>query len=299
MRSPVSPVFAFAVAAAGIATFSCMDAVMKRQSIEIGAYNAMLWRAIVGLGMSAPLYLASKPRWPERALLIVHVKRSIAAGISVLLFFWGLVRVAMAEGVALCFLAPVFAILLAAPMLGERVRRGALGGCAVAFVGLIVIAIGKATDANAGPEALPGAGAIVVASLFYGYNLVLLRKSAQVAGPIEITFFTNLIFTALYAVGVPWLAIVPAAGHLPWLALAAALAIASSMLLAWAYAHAEAQTLVPVEYTAFVWSAILGAIVFGERVLLATVAGATLIIAGCFIAARGRKLAGPVIEAAA
>ena len=37
-----------------------------------------------------------------------------AAAISVLLFFWGLVRVPMAEGIALCFLAPVFAILLAA-----------------------------------------------------------------------------------------------------------------------------------------------------------------------------------------
>jgi S-adenosylmethionine uptake transporter len=292
------PTIAFAVAALGIAIFSCMDAVMKGLSIEIGAYNAMLWRAIVGLVMSGVLFVAIGAKWPPRETVILHIQRSGAAGISVLLFFWGLVRVPMAEGVALTFLSPIIALFLAAPMLGEKIGRSAIGASLLAFAGVGVIVLGKAGEGG-GPQALHGALAIVLASLFYAYNLVLLRRSALVAGPIEITFFSNLVFTGLYALGAPVAAIVPALHYMPRLALAAGLAIVSSLLLAWAYRRAEAQRLVSVEYTAFVWSAILGAIVFGEKVLPLTILGAVMIIGGALIAARAKPSPGPTTEAAA
>ena len=62
--------------------------------------------------------------------------------------------------------------------------------------------------------------------------------------------------------------------------------IAVLMLLSWAYARAEAQALVPIEYSAFIWSAIIGRIVFDEPLTAATVAGVVLIVAACLIAAR-------------
>ena len=99
---------------------------MKQVSIEIGAYNAMLWRSLVGLAMSALPFVILREKWPERSRVLLHIKRSGAAGISVFLFFWGLVRVPMAEGVALTFLSPIIALLLAAPMLGEKIRRSAV-----------------------------------------------------------------------------------------------------------------------------------------------------------------------------
>ena len=292
-----SPAFAFFVACLGIATFSCMDAIMKRASIDIGAYNAMLWRSIIGLLLSGPLFLVAHVKWPDRGRLLLHVKRSGAAGISVLLFFWGLVRVPMAEGIALSFLSPILALLLAAPMLGEKVGKSAISACLLAFAGVIVIVLGKAHEGG-GPAAFHGAIAIIIAGMFYAYNLVLLRRSALLAGAIEITFFTNLVFTGLYLIGAPigaaWLPL----DFLPLIALAAGLAVVSSLLLAWAYARAEAQRLVPVEFTAFLWAAILGAIVFGEKVLPLTIAGAAMIIAGCVIAARGRQAPVPSTEAA-
>lgn len=289
MPRRVSPAFAFTVACVGIANFSCMDAIIKGLAIEIGAYNAMLWRSAAGVILSGGLYLFRREPWPDRASLIVNVKRSIAAGCSVLLFFWGLVRVPMGEGVALTFLAPVIAILLAAPMLGEKVRGRALIACGIAFAGVLVIVWGKA-EAGGGHAALMGQLAIVLASLFYAYNLVLLRRSAQASGPIVITFITNVVFLGLYALAAPVAAVWPAAHHWPALFGAAALAILSSLALAWAYAHAETQVLVPVEYTAFVWASILGAIVFGERVLPVTVLGAVMIIGGALIGARGRQV---------
>ena len=123
---------AFAVAALGIASYSCMDAVMKGMSIAHGAYSAVLWRSIGGVVLMGPIFVARRRPWPGRRALSLHVWRGAVAGASVLLFFWGLVRVTMAQGVALTFLAPFIALYLAAGFLGERIRRAAIGGSLVA-----------------------------------------------------------------------------------------------------------------------------------------------------------------------
>ncbi len=68
---------------------------------------------------------------------------------------------------------------------------------------------------------------------------------------------------------------------------AAVLAIVSLMLLSWAYARAEAQALLPVEYTGFAWAALFGWLMFDEQVTWATLAGVVLIVIGSWIAARG------------
>jgi S-adenosylmethionine uptake transporter len=82
-----------------------------------------------------------------------------------------------------------------------------------------------------------------------------------------------------------WGVVPPASAALPIIA-SAGCAIASLMLLSWAYARAEAQILVSVEYTAFIWASILGWLVFQERVSAATLIGAALIVTGCIISAR-------------
>jgi S-adenosylmethionine uptake transporter len=79
---------------------------------------------------------------------------------------------------------------------------------------------------------------------------------------------------------------VPDASLFPALFLASCTSILSIMLLAWAYARAEAQVLMPVEYSAFIWAALLGWWVFGEPVTLATLLGAGMIVMGCIWAAR-------------
>ena len=57
-------------------------------------------------------------------------------------------------------------------------------------------------------------------------------------------------------------------------------------MLSWAYARAEARVLIPVEYSAFIWAALLGWVMFAEAVTLATLVGTALIVVGCLVAAR-------------
>ena len=293
-----SPAVAFAVAAIGIASYSCMDALMKGLSIASGAYSAVLWRSIAGVLLLGPIFLARRRQWPGRTALRLHFWRGLTAGGSVLLFFWGLVHVPMAQGVALTFLAPLIALYLAAATLGERIRRTAIRGSLVASLGVLAIAAGEVAGEASTAHVL-GSIAILVASLLYAVSLILLRRQAQVADSLEVALFTSVVLGGLLLLGAPWFSGLPARAELPRIAAAAFLGSVSAVLLAWAYARAEAQVLAPVEYTAFLWSGLLGWLVFGERVSLYTVAGAALIIAGCVVAIRGTAAPAPQTEAAA
>ena len=51
------PLLPFLAVALGMATFSIMDALMKSASLAVGAYNAMLFRSLIGLVLLLPLFL--------------------------------------------------------------------------------------------------------------------------------------------------------------------------------------------------------------------------------------------------
>ena len=192
----------------------------------------------------------------------------------------------------------LLALYLAAVLLDETVGRRTLAASLVAFAGVVIIFVGQAR-ADLGREALVGSLAILVSAALYALNIILMRQQALVAEPLEITFFQSLIVTVLLALCIPLFGMpLPPLGQWPWLLLAAMLAISSMLLLAWAYARANASYLATTEYTAFLWAALFGWLVFGETVSLYTASGAALIVAGCILAARTPQEANPSLEAA-
>ena len=117
----------------------------------------------------------------------------------------------------------------------------------------------------------------------------MLFRSALIAKPLEIAFYQNLIVFFMLLMVAPFLIVVPTElAHWGGAALAAALAVGSLMLMSHAYSQAEAQRLVSVEYTAFIWAAILGWWFFAEPVTTRTLLGTALIVLGCLISARGQ-----------
>lgn len=291
---PTSPIIAFAVGCLGIAVFSSMDAVVKGLCLAIGTYNTLLWRSFAGIGVSAIPWIASRPARPSQAAMRLHVERGVVSAVMAMLFFWGLARTPMAQAIALTFIAPLIAQGLAVWLLKERMQRGALIGSILAFGGVLVILGGQAV-AKMGPEALLGAVAVLLSAVAYAYNIILMRRQAQVADPYEVAFFQSLIVALCLAIAMPWLARLPSAEHVPMILLGAVLATVSLILLSWAYARAEASYLAPVEFTAFIWASLWGWVAFEEKVGLLTVVGAALIVGGCWMAARAPDLERDVI----
>ena len=283
---------AFAVACLGIALFSIMDAVMKAVSLEIGAYNALFWRTGVSAILAGALFFGLRQKWPERAAMRAHLTRGALSVPMAILFFWGLARVPMAQAIALTFVAPLIALFLAAALLGEKIERRAIVASLLGFAGVLLVFAGQARM-DLGREATIGSAAILLSAACYAYNIILMRRQAMLAGPVEVAFFISSFMAIAFALAAPVLAVMPAAEHWPAIVGAALLAFGSLMLLSWAYARAEAQHLAPVEYTSFIWAALLGFLVFGEEVRPFTVGGAGLIVVGCILAAGRRPAPDP------
>lgn len=278
---------AIAAVTVGIALFSLMDAAIKEASMIVGVYAALLLRNGLGVAMIAPVWLAGARRWPSLSVLRLHALRSLVNAGMALLFFIALVRLPMAEAMALSFIAPLIALYLAALLLGETIRRQAIVASLLGLAGVAVIVANRLGTANASHEAWIGVAAVLASAILYAVNLVLQRKLALLAGPIEVALFQNVIVFALLALFAPWFAVTPSPAALASAALGALLGTTALSLLAWGYARAEAQVLVPIEYSAFLWAALVGWIWFDEPVGPATLAGTVLIVLGCWIGTRG------------
>ena len=279
--------FPMLVATLGIFLFSLMDAVMKGQATAMGAYNAMFWRMVMGGLLVAVLYLPARPAPASGRTLRIHVVRAGLTAVMAYLFFFGLTRVPLAQAIGLSFIAPIITLFLAVPLLGEQIGANARLAAALGFGGVMVVVGGELMAVDAGSDLL-GMAAILLSAVLYAGNLILQRMQSLIAAPLEIAFYQNTIVFLILLLGVPFAVSLPE-NISQWggAALAAGLAVGSLMLMSVAYRQAEAQRLVAIEYTAFIWAALLGWWFFGEAVTARTLLGTGLIVLGCLVSARG------------
>lgn len=296
---PRAPLLAMIACLGGMMFFGAMDSAMKAVTIDIGVIAALFWRCVIGSVLAGALFLwKGERRLPRGAALRLHLLRgTVVAGMAVL-FFWGLARTPMAETVAITFIAPIIALFLAAVLLKERIGRGAVLASVLGFGGVLVIAagrlgwLGEEAVASQGEAGWQGIAAIMASAVLYAWNLVLQRQQAQIASPQEIVLVQNVIMGFWIGLAMPFAGAMPGDGTLAapigWglLTLAAMLAILSLSLLSWAYARAEAQALVPLEYSMFIWGALFGWLIFDETIGWTTLAGAALIVTGCWQVAK-------------
>ena len=281
-----NPYLPIGLALGGVFLFSVMDAVMKAQALAMGTYSAMYWRNAMGALFAAILYLPSRPQRPSPDAFRLHVGRSALTAVMMYCFFFGLTRVPLAQAIGLTFVAPIIALFLASPFLGERIGPNAKFAAVLGFGGVMVVVGGDLLRMNANTDLL-GVSAMLAFAVMYAVNLILQRKLALIAKPMEITFYQNTFVLLLMTPFAPLLLLMPA-NELQWggAVLAGLVAIGSLILMSIAYRRAEAQQLIATEYTAFVWAAMFGWWLFGEAVSAQTLLGTGLIMLGCLISAR-------------
>ena len=286
------PLLPLVAAFLAIGLLSWMDAFMKSASLAVGAYSALLLRAPIGLAIAAPLWLGTGGRWPPRSSLRLHVVRGVVVAAMAFLFFFSLTLLPLAQAIAISFIAPLIALFLASVLLGESIGRQAVAGALLGLAGVGVILAGKIFRETMGEGAPLGIAAVLASAVLYAWNLVLQRQQALVAKPLEVATFQNGVTFLALAGFAPAFLRMPAAGEWSDIGISALLSVMGALLFTWGYARAETQRLAPLEYTGFLWAALFGWLYFHEPVPPATIAGAALIVAGVWLATRG-KLAEP------
>lgn len=281
----------FAAAAMGVGFLSLMDAFMKDAALAAGAYSVTVLRSLIGAALIAPFWIGQRSSWPDRATLKLHLERGVISAFMALSFFFAITTMPLAEAIAISFVAPIIALYFARVFLGEEIRREAIMASALGFAGTLVIVGGQIGMSEEGAAALSpnyayGLAAMGFSALLYAYNFIVIRKQSQRAGPVEIATFHSGVGGLVLLTFAPFFWVTPGGEALVSVTAAAALTVGGAMAIAWAYARAETQALVPIEYTGFLWASLFGWLFFREAVTLPTMIGAALIVAGCWIATR-------------
>ncbi len=241
----------------------------------------LFFRYLVGLIPAVGFVLVQGTRILATRKLALHALRAVLMVFSLGLFFWGLARVPLAEGIAVGFTAPLFITALSGPVLGEKVGPRRWLAVVAGFVGALIIL-------RPGSEAFrPENGAILCAAVVFSFAIMVTRQLTRTESNETVFFYTNSV--ALLCVTpfafVQW--VEPQMHHLGMfvgLGLAGSLA---HFLIIIAYRNAPASTIAPLEYLALIWGAVWGWLIWAEQPAWQVWAGSTVIIAsGLFIAWR-------------
>ncbi len=262
---------------------------MKVAALAAGAYSASVLRSAMGTAIIAPIWLGSGGRWPSPSVLKLHLLRGTVSGFMALSFFYAITKLPLAEAIAISFIAPLIALYLAAVWLGEVIRKESILASILGLAGTVVIVSGRLGEAEYQTETLLGLGAIFFSAMLYAVNFIIIRKQALVSSPAEATTFHSGVACLVLLLFAPWFFTLPDPAALRDIAISAVLTVAGAFVLTWAYARAEAQVLVPMEYSGFLWAALFGWLFFGERVTASTLTGAVLIVIGCLLIAKRDK----------
>ena len=122
--------------------------------------------------------------------------------------------------------------------------------------------------------------------MLYALSVVLLRQRAQRDKFMHIVIFQNvgpMLLISPFGLAV-WQPV--SAPHLAWFVGMGVLGVIGHVLMATAFAKAQAARLAPLEYTALVWAAAIGYAVFDEIPTLTSLTGGALIVGAALIASR-------------
>lgn len=273
-------------AVAGIALLSVMDALIKGAVESLPVLQVALLRYLVGSAAILALAAWRRPGWPTREALLANGVRAILVVITATSFFYALGRLPLAETLILSFVSPAFTVLFAAILLGERVGPRILVSLVAGFGGVAVIVAGGLGGEGARETSLSGVAAVLVSAVGYSATNVLLRARAQRDPLLVIVAIQNLVPAAILAGPGWWVWRMPEGSG--WLLLGAIglLGVAGHLVLARAYAAAEAARLAALEYTALIWAVLFGFLAFGEVPGGFAWAGGALILGSAWIVAR-------------
>ncbi|RME15879.1 MAG: DMT family transporter [Alphaproteobacteria bacterium] len=274
--------------------FVMVTALVKHVGGRIPAAESAFLRYLLGLVFVLPMLGPLRAmRIDARGWALFGLRGLVHSG-AVILWFFAMAHIPMAEVTALNYLNPVYVTLGAALFFGERLAARRLAAIGIALVGAMLILRPGFRSIEPGHLAMLATAALFAGSyLIAGRMAGLVRPSAVVA-MLAITVTIGLAPFALSN----WVS--PRPDELAWLFAVAAFATAGHYTMTRAFAAAPMAVTQPVTFLQLVWSALVGWAVFGEAVDGWVMAGGGLIVgAVSFIAWReartGRRVTPPAL----
>jgi drug/metabolite transporter (DMT)-like permease len=253
--------------------FVAVTAMVKYGASELPAAQSGFLRFFFGLIFFVPIAgQLARTRLSAQEVRLITV-RGIAHSVGVILWFYAMTRITIAEVVSMNYLVPVYVTLGAALFLGETLVLRRILAVLVAFCGALLILRPGFREIADGHVAMLGTGLMLGLSYVVGKRLSDDLSPAVIVGMLSLSV---TIGSAPFAFAV-WRT--PTPEELFWLFLVATFATAAHYAMTLAFRAAPVAITQPVTFLQLFWATLVGWLYFGEAVDPWVVSGGTLILA--------------------
>lgn len=248
----------------------------------------LFWRAfpsvpILGgwLALQGQLHRLRTRRMPA------HLRRAALGMIGMVMTFGAPLLLPLAESTTLSFTTPMFAVILSALLLAERIGPWRWGAVIAGFLGIVIIA-------QPGQSHMPPLGVAVGlgAAFMVALISIQIRDLSRSDESIAIVFWFSAFSSVTYAMFLP----LYMSHHSPfqWLLLVSigVLGCLAQLLLTASLRFGQVASVIVMDYSSLIWATLYGWLVWDHLPPATTWLGAPLIIgAGALIAWREHRLA--------
>ena len=252
--------------------FVAVTALVKYMGDRIPAPESAFLRYLLGLVFLIPLLRPLLRARPTARQWRLFGLRGLAHGVGVMLWFYAMTQIPIAEVTAMNYLAPVYVTIGAALFLGETLAARRIAAVVVALLGALIILRPGVREVD------PGHLAMLLAGLVFGASYLLAKVLADEVAPTLVVAVLSVIVTAVLAPFAIAVWVPPTLVELGLLFAVAFFATAGHYTMTLALRAAPVTVTQPVTFLQLVWATLLGAVAFGEAVDIWVVLGGSLIL---------------------
>jgi drug/metabolite transporter (DMT)-like permease len=242
---------------------------------ELNVFELMELRSMLGFLMLYPLvrrnggFAAMKTSRP-----LQHIGRNLVHYVGQVGWFFALTLIPIGQVVAIEFTMPIWTAILAATFLGERMTSAKILAIVLGIVGVIVIVRPATGEIN------PGQLIALGAAVGFGISIAMMKSLTRTETTLAIIFWMTVIQGAAGFLPSIYFWAWPSAHAWGWIVVIAFCGTFSHFCMARAMLHADATVVVPMDFLRVPLTAAAGWMIYGERLDVLTVLGATLILTG-------------------
>lgn len=252
--------------------FVGVTALVKLLGTRVPAPQAAFLRYAMGLVFALPVLRTIWALRPAAGTWRLIAARGACHTAGVVMWFYAMARIPLADVTAMNYLSPIYVTLGAALFLGERLAARRVMAVVVALCGAVIILRPGFRELG------PGHIAMLFTAICFGGSYLLAKLiSGRVSAGVVVAMLSVTVTLGLAPLAVAvW--VPPTWGELAILFGVACLATGGHYTMTLAFRAAPLAVTQPVTFLQLVWAVIVGALVFGEGVDIFVVLGGSVIV---------------------
>ncbi|MEP7453124.1 DMT family transporter [Phyllobacterium sp. SB3] len=261
----------------------------REASRELDVFQIMEMRSLIGLAMLYPLIRSSGGfKAMKTSRIWQHLGRNTAHYAGQFAWLMALSMIPLAQLIAIEFTTPAWTAVMAVAFLGERLNIWRTLTILLGIIGVVIIVRPGISTIEIGQLIVLGA------AFTFGISFTMVKSLTRTESVVKIIFWMLVIQSGIGLLPALYVWQWPSLQIMPWVIIIAFTGTFSHFCMAKALLYADATVVIPMDFLRVPLTAVVGWLVYSERIDVYTAIGAALILSGNLLNLKNRSRAEPV-----